>query len=103
MVSITADTLTLKMTDGQTIAIPITATTTYRQESNSTAGTVTAGKQVLVALSGGRFGGGGQGNGGPAASGAPGGSAAGGESGSSRGRRAGGGHRRSDDIPTRLP
>jgi hypothetical protein len=76
--AISADSITLQLTSGQTITIPTDAQTTWHQRAAATAADVTSGSTVVVQLQGGRgaFGNGngngqGQGNG-PAASGAPG-------------------------------
>ena len=86
VVSVTADTLTLKTANGQTVEVPLASSTTYGTETASAASAVTQGAEVRVQLQGGRgaFGGGNGGNGGqgPGASAAPGSSAG---SGSGRG------------------
>lgn len=75
--AISADSITLQLTSGQAVTIPINAQTTYDQQTPSTASAVTSGSKVIVQLQGGRgaFGNGngtgGQGTG-PNASGAPG-------------------------------
>jgi hypothetical protein len=75
--AISADSITLQLTSGQTVTIPINAQTTYDQRTPSTASAVTPGSTVIVQLQGGRGafgngnGNGGQGTG-PNASGAPG-------------------------------
>lgn len=73
--AISADSVTLQLTSGQTVTIPIDAQTTYDQRTPATASAVTSGSTVIVQLQGGRgaFGNGNGGQGtGPNASGAPG-------------------------------
>ena len=77
--AVSADSITIQLASGQSITIPTTAQTTYRESQASTAAAVTSGKTVIVQLPAGRgaFGNGnGNGNGGqgggPNASGAPG-------------------------------
>ena len=71
--AVSADSLTLQLTSGQTVTIPTDSSTTYHQRETATAAAVTNGSSVIVQLAGGRgvFGNGGQG-GGATASGAPG-------------------------------
>jgi len=77
--AVSADSITLQLTSGQTITIPTTSSTTYHSETAASASDVTTGATVKVQLGAGRLGGGqnggnGNGNGGqngPAASGAP--------------------------------
>jgi hypothetical protein len=71
--AVAADSITLQLSNGQTVTIPTDAQTTYHQREAATVGAVTSGSTVIVELQGGRgaFGAGGQGVG-PAASGAPG-------------------------------
>ena len=65
VVSVTADTLTLKTTGGQTVEIPLATSTTFGTETASDAAAVTTGANVLVQLQGGGRGAfGGNGNGG---------------------------------------
>ena len=71
VVEVTADHLTLKLANGQSIQIPLTATTTYHSQAPATAADVTPGSTVHVQVSRGGAGGSG-GTGGPAASGGPG-------------------------------
>ena len=75
---VSATSITLQLTSGQTVTIPLDAATTYNTRTPATASAVTSGSTVIVQLQGGRgaFGngngnGGGQG-GGANASGAPG-------------------------------
>lgn len=73
--SVTADSITIKTANGQTVTIGTGADTTYHTQAPASASDVTTGKtvEVQVGLSGG-FGGGNRGNGGngaPQASGAP--------------------------------
>jgi len=70
--AVTADSITLQLTSGQSITIPTDSQTTYHTRAAATASDVATGSTVLVQLSGGRgTTGGGGGDGGPAASGAP--------------------------------
>jgi hypothetical protein len=71
--AVTADSITLQLTSGQSITIPTDSQTTYHTRAAAKASDVATGSTVLVQLSGGRgtTGGGGL-DGGPAASGAPG-------------------------------
>jgi hypothetical protein len=75
--AISAGSITLQLTSGQSVTIPINAQTIYDQRTPSTASAVTSGSSVIVQLQGGRGafgngnGNGGQGTG-PNASGAPG-------------------------------
>ena len=50
VVSMTADQLTIKLSSGQTINIPLTGTTTYHSQVPATADQVKTGSQVLVRL-----------------------------------------------------
>ena len=75
--AVSADSITIQLSGGQSITIPTNAQTTYRESQASTAAAVTSGATVMVQLPAGRGafgngnGNGGQG-GGPNASGAPG-------------------------------
>jgi hypothetical protein len=75
--AISADSITVQLTSGQSVTIPTNAQTTWHQREAATAADVTSGSTVIVQLQGGRGalgagnGNGGQGNG-PNASGAPG-------------------------------
>jgi hypothetical protein len=76
--SVTADSITIKTANGQTVTIGTGASTTYHTQTPATASDVTTGKTVQVQLgfngargNGGNGGGANGGNGGPAASGAP--------------------------------
>ena len=72
--AVTADSITLQLTSGQSITIPTDAQTTWHQRESATAADVTNGSTVIVQLQGG-FGGAGQGGpgqgGGATASGGP--------------------------------
>ncbi len=48
--AVTADSLTLTLTSGQTVTIPLNSSTTYHQQASGTASDVQAGKQVIVEL-----------------------------------------------------
>ena len=61
--SITADSVTIKTADGNTITIGLDSTTTYHQQADATASDVEAGKTVILKLSGGFRPGNGNGNG----------------------------------------
>ena len=65
MTSITADTLTLTLTSGATVEIPLQSSTTYHAQTAGTKSDVQSGKEVLVQLDVGG-GGGGAGAGGSA-------------------------------------
>ncbi len=78
--AISADSITIQLTSGQSLTIPIDAQTTYHSRQAATAADVTTGSTVQVQLTGGRGvfngngngnngNGNGNGNGGPAASG----------------------------------
>ena len=67
----TADHITLKLTNGSTITIPVDSNTAYHRQASASATDVTTGAQVQVQLSAGANGGGGGGQQ-PGASGAPG-------------------------------
>jgi hypothetical protein len=73
--AVSADSITLQIAGGQSLTIPLNASTTYATRTPATAAAVTSGSTVIVQLEGGRGafgnGNGGQG-GGPNASGAPG-------------------------------
>jgi hypothetical protein len=77
--AVSATSITIQTTGGQTVTIPIDAQTTYAQRTPSTASAVTSGSTVVVQVQGGGRGAFGNGNGngngqgtGPNASGAPG-------------------------------
>jgi hypothetical protein len=59
--AVAADSITLQLASGQTLTIPIDSSTTYHSQAPATATDVTAGRTVIVQLSGGRFVGGGNG------------------------------------------
>ena len=61
--SITADSVTIKTADGNTITIGLDSATTYHQQADATASDVEAGKTVILKLSGGFRPGNGNGNG----------------------------------------
>jgi len=61
--TVASDSITLQLANGQTLTIPVDSSTTYHSQAPATATDVTAGKTVIVQLSGGRFVGGGNGNG----------------------------------------
>ncbi len=61
--SMTADSVTIKTADGNTITIGLDSTTTYHQQADATASDVEAGKTVILKLSGGFRPGNGNGNG----------------------------------------
>jgi hypothetical protein len=83
--AVAADHLTLRLAGGQTLDVPIDASTTYHHQASAKPTDVATGTTVQVALSGrlGRGGGNGGANGGPST--APGSSAAPGASGAPRG------------------
>ncbi len=53
--AVASDSITLQLTNGQTITIPTDSSTTYHSQTAATAADVAAGKTVQVQLSGGRF------------------------------------------------
>jgi hypothetical protein len=68
---VTADHITLKLTNGSTITIPVDSNTAYHRQASATSTDLTTGTEVQVQLSAGANGGGGGGQQ-PGASGAPG-------------------------------
>ncbi len=69
--AVTADSITLQLTSGQSITIPTDSQTTYHTRAAAKASDVATGSTVQVQLSGRGFTGGGGQDGGPTASGAP--------------------------------
>lgn len=69
---VTADHITLKLTNGSTVTIPVNGNTAYHHQTSATSGDVTSGVSVIVQLTAGVGGGGGGGGLQPNASGAPG-------------------------------
>jgi hypothetical protein len=68
---VTADHITLKLTNGSTVTIPVDSNTAYHHQTSATSSDVTSGASVIVQLTAG-VGGGGGGGLQPNASGAPG-------------------------------
>ena len=66
--SIGADSVTIKTSTGNTITVGLNSSTTYHQQADATSSDVTAGKTVILQLSGGGFGRGNGNAGGPNAS-----------------------------------
>jgi hypothetical protein len=52
VVSVAADSITIKLANGQTTTLPTTATTTYHEQNSTTAAAVAAGQTVSVKVSG---------------------------------------------------
>ena len=69
--AVSADSITLQLTSGQSITIPTDAQTTWHERQAATASDVTTGSTVIVQLQGGGRGTQNGGQGGPTASGAP--------------------------------